>query len=684
MSILSVSLIILTLLIGTTESFTTPLTLTLTLTSTLTTNHVKALPLTTNRRGKFSRSSSSSLNGHVNVNRYSNSHTSLLLSSSSRRTPLVLFDSVDSGGVGSGSGVRINAEDIDFERTDAATPTTPTKEDAISTKEEGEKEKDVILSTSLVSTSIGNNNNSTTNGSTATTAVDNSSPNSLGVNVPSYRTLLVFSSTTILIWLSEPLLSLVDTAVVGMTGAAGGSVSAVVQLASLGPATTLIDSLLYLTYFLAIATTNLAAPALSEKEYRPLQTYVSHVLSVAIVLGIAVTLTVFIAGTSLLTSMAGSSASAELITCAVQYSQIRACVAVSSVVGMVAQALLLTVQDMRTPAIAVAVASIVNVVGDISLRRYGVQGAAVATAAACVASTTILMRKVRKQMVEWRQLEVVGNINSSNGNSYANTTATAIGSAQQLDNTELLSPADTGTDKVPLLRLPDRKSLLQLVLLSGPIFLVMVAKIACYGAMTLRCTDFGVTALASHNIMMRIFFFYGCFGDSISQTAQTFLPVTLYPARRPKEFRQILGRLLCMTAVVGVFNSQTSVWMLRNLSGYLTQDAGIINMMRDHTGFFGLAILLHPFIMVCEGAVIASRDFTNLLKTYAVTLSLHFGILKYYSGSFPAVWRTFFLFQLIRLANFGFRVIREQRRSIRAQQGEQDSNAAAAAAAIEL
>jgi Na+-driven multidrug efflux pump len=293
-------------------------------------------------------------------------------------------------------------------------------------------------------------------------------------------------------------------------------------------------------------------------------------------------------------------------------------------------------------------------------------------------------------MVEWRRLEVEVSSNNNNNQSPAKSKATAMNTAaqQQADvlqldtNTEEFSP-ETAAEQVPFLRLPDRKSAIQLVLLSGPIFLVMVAKIACYSAMTLRCTDFGVTALASHNIMMRIFFFYGCFGDSISQTAQTFLPVTMYPVRRPKEFRQILGRLLCMTAVVGVFNSQTSVWMLKNLSGYLTQDAGIINMMRDHTGFFGLAILLHPFIMVCEGAVIASRDFTNLLKTYAVTLSLHFGILKYYSGSFPAVWRTFFLFQLIRLANFGFRVIREQRRSFRAQaQGKQESNATTTAAIV--
>jgi hypothetical protein len=49
-----------------------------------------------------------------------------------------------------------------------------------------------------------------------------------------------------------------------------------------------------------------------------------------------------------------------------------------------------------------------------------------------------------------------------------------------------------------------------------------------------------------------------------------------------------------------------------------------------------------------------------------------------HSGSFPALRRTFFLFRLIRLANLGFRVIREQRRSIRAQ----GSNAAATAAIL--
>ena len=127
-----------------------------------------------------------------------------------------------------------------------------------------------------------------------------------------------------------------------------------------------------------------------------------------------------------------------------------------------------------------------------------------------------------------------------------------------------------------------------------------------------------------------------------------------------KHSRSILKRLSAMAVVMGVVNSQVAVWILRTLGVYLTKDAAIVQMMRDHTGFFGLAILLHLVIMVAEGAVIASRDFWNLIKTYIITVCFHFGMLKFASGSFPAVWRTFFFFQPIRLVNFGYRVIKGQ------------------------
>jgi len=55
--------------------------------------------------------------------------------------------------------------------------------------------------------------------------------------------------------------------------------------------------------------------------------------------------------------------------------------------------------------------------------------------------------------------------------------------------------------EVPLFSLPDRELFVGLVRLSVPIFFIMLAKVACYGAMTIAATHFGVVALASHNIM---------------------------------------------------------------------------------------------------------------------------------------------------------------------------------------
>lgn len=82
-------------------------------------------------------------------------------------------------------------------------------------------------------------------------------PSTSETKLPSYKQLLVFMMTTAVVWLANPILSLVDTSVVSMTSSAK---SAIVQIAALGPATILYDSELYTTYFLAITTTNQKHP----------------------------------------------------------------------------------------------------------------------------------------------------------------------------------------------------------------------------------------------------------------------------------------------------------------------------------------------------------------------------------------------------------------------------------------
>lgn len=193
---------------------------------------------------------------------------------------------------------------------------------------------------------------------------DGSSITTNGGVLPSYKKLIVFTATTILIWLSEPLLSLVDTTIVGLTASVK---SAVVQIAALGPATTLFDSLIYTTYFLAIATTNQLAPGLAaaaaaessmsvegidttysgkrskNNPWRELRKSTSHLLGLAIVFGSVVTAITFAFGKSIIGQMVGGSANmgvaeaGAIIPLATNYAMIRAAVAPFSIVGFVAQ-----------------------------------------------------------------------------------------------------------------------------------------------------------------------------------------------------------------------------------------------------------------------------------------------------------------------------------------------------------
>lgn len=446
--------------------------------------------------------------------------------------------------------------------------------------------------------------------------------------VPSYPKLLLFAGTTILIWLSEPLLSLVDTTVVGWH-------SPLVQLASLGPATTLMDTLIYMTYFLALSTTSLISQGLATKDYASLQKRTSHLMGVAALMGLGVTGLVALWGQPLLASLAGSAASPELLAHALTYSRIRALVAPFSVLGMVAQSFSLATLDTVRPILAVVVASVVNVVGDMWLTpRLGVGGAAAATAAASLASSLVLLRGVWRKTREWRRLEHV-----------------EASSSRVLGDASVSATEDAPTE-VPFLSLPDRKSFLNLLTLSGPLCFNMWAKMGCYSALTVCATGFGLHALAAHNILLRVFFFFGCFADSLGQTAQSFLPATLYPKFDRASFQSIQKRLGLLAIGTAVLIRQASLGLVSTAGKSLVQDAGVLSLLKGQAGWLGLSLMLHPLIVWTEGTVIATRDFRALIRTYAVTVVGHLCVLRYFTPTFEGVWRALFGFQLLRLINY--------------------------------
>jgi len=199
--------------------------------------------------------------------------------------------------------------------------------------------------------------------------------------------------------------------------------------------------------------------------------------------------------------------------------------------------------------------------------------------------------------------------------------------------------------------------------------------------MTLRTSDFGMLSLASHNVLLRIFFFYSTFGDAISQAAQTFLPEVMYgvadkessddggevstvsKATRQEERRirvkATLGRMLALSGTLAVLNFGISTWILSNCGGWFTSDSDIIGMIGSKKSrFLSLSVLLHSFVMLFEGGIMASgpSGLMYLLKSYMGTLVLLTGALKYGASDLGGVWKVFFGFQVVRLCQFSARL----------------------------
>jgi len=264
---------------------------------------------------------------------------------------------------------------------------------------------------------------------------------------------------------------------------------------------------------------------------------------------------------------------------------------------------------------------------------------------ATTASCAILVNKVRKTTAEWKTKQEIQetkdkllNKNDNDGDEFeAATTAPAT---------------SNGDTDIPFCSLPGKSSLVELFKLAGPIFFVMMGKIACYSVLTVRATNLGVIPLATHTLMMRVFFFFACFGDSLSQAAQSF-----YPQVAKKLRGNLIKRLFYLSAVVGICNNQVSRLILNRFGRFLTKDSSVIQMMAEHSPLVGLSVLLHPFLMLLEGTVLAKRDLVFMVGLYIVTGLLHFGcVFSPLSSSFMGLWRALFFFQSVRLVQFGFRV----------------------------
>jgi len=473
------------------------------------------------------------------------------------------------------------------------------------------------------------------------------------VGLPSYKKIFFFVASTVVIWVSEPLLSLVDSAAVGRYASSSSTSESVIQLAALGPATMLCDSTMYLTTFISMATTNKLARAFAKNDVDDQVSTLSHVMGLSLAVGAFITLLINFSGENILSAIIGpaSTASVEtskkVLSAALDYSRIRSIVSPLAVMGLTSQAVLLCSQDTKTPGLAVLVASLVNIIGDyilVAKMNWGIRGAAWATSMASILANGILVRKVWQKMQRWKYNQ------------------------------------PRKVQDVPFLSLPNREAFVSLIQLAGPIFFVLIGKIMGYSSMTITAGSFGIAPLACHNVLMRVFFFFATCGDALSHSAQTFLPGLLYRKKLHEEAmptsltttasnsdvnaskndstnpRTLLKRLLLFSVGAGVFNSLAGRYIANSAGGTFTTDSSLVALMSRASPFMGLANFIHPITMTLEGSIIAGRDAGYLVGTYVFSLVLLLSHLRYVCSEFVAVYHALLLFQIVRIIQFGLRV----------------------------
>jgi len=535
------------------------------------------------------------------------------------------------------------------------------------------------------------------------------------IGLPNTRQLLVYIFTTILVWTTEPLLSLVDSACVGryagrtaMFAGSSSNLASVVQLAALGPATMLCDSSIYLTYFIGLAATNKLARAAAKKDWKAKIETSSYGLGVSVALGIIVSILLFIFGDPLLRSIIGQGGAVfvdaatkksvdmtdQVLHLAVGYTRIRTVSSIFAIVGSTAQSLLLCVLDTPTVTLAVLVATILNTVGDIYLvafKGWGVWGAAFATSAASVAANMLLIWKEHSLVELWRNALWVEKYGvdkdvplSRKGKELAKKSKDTI-KREREEYKEYLA--------APFISLPDRKSLGSLFLIAAPIFFVMVAKLVEYWSMTVRVGNFGMISMACHNVLMRIFFFFATIGDGFSQSSQTFLPGLFVKKKKKKRATTIadatkqsvsnptsslsksignipseasksrsekafgvIRKLTSISLVIGAFSSITARFIARNAGSAFTSDNQLVSLMSTASNYMGAVLLFHPLSEMLEGAMIASRDLRFLVCTQGVAALLFITTLRFTCTQITDIWKTMFVFQAARIALFGTRV----------------------------
>ena len=391
-----------------------------------------------------------------------------------------------------------------------------------------------------------------------------------------FKELVKFTLPTMAIWMCGPVLSMVDTAVVGT--------ASTLELAAMTPGGVFVDYPAYLiASSLATATTTLVARDRLRRDAKAAnaacEKTIADGLALASISGVALALALRLVAEPVVAAFAGP-ASAAAVPPALRYASARLWGVPAAMIVAVAQAAFLACKSPKQPLLAVAVAAVANLAGDVFLvvaAGWGIAGAAWATVAAQasmgVALVCLLLR---------------GSSSDGKSNDGEPTTTPYGGAALRAFPSYV----------------PDAATTMRFLKIAGPVFYLNFIKIAFVAGLVQSVTRIGPECAAASGVLSAIYFFFAVMGDGVSQAAQTFLPPSLGTNRAVK----VSVLLLVSAAVLGAFNGIVSCVIASFAPHVFTNSATVASIMRAAAPVMSFALAIHTASMGSEGCLLAARD----------------------------------------------------------------------------
>mmetsp|Transcript_37505 Transcript_37505/g.76648 ORF Transcript_37505/g.76648 Transcript_37505/m.76648 type:complete len:676 (-) Transcript_37505:85-2112(-) len=471
---------------------------------------------------------------------------------------------------------------------------------------------------------------------------------------PSVKKIIQFTLPAIGVWLCSPVLSMIDTASVGM-------LAGTAQQAALNPAVSVTDYGAILVAFMYTATTNLIAGSVEKDreegkdvQKRTTETLITA-LRLALLIGVVFGTTLSTFAPKFLSMLIGNDTlDPTVFSSALRYVRIRCLGMPAAVVIGTAQSACLGMKDVRSPLYVLAAAAGINLIGDLLL--VGNSNPWLGGASGAAWATVFSQWGAMAMFLKWLTTKAK-----------AKEVSAAAGLDIDVESDEAKAPARgvlaskyKPSSILKLSSLRKNKTTNKFLPFLVPVTTTSIGRVSGYLTMShVASSALGTLDMAAHQIAISIFCCLSPLVDALNTVAQSFVP-SIFARPKSKQRALALRKTSLNFAKVGAMAGLLIVTLVTCgvplLSRLFTTDPRVLSRVKN--AIPGIAIFLgfDGLMSIGEGTLLGHKDLAFLRNSYATffflvpafMLRLKRKALKGIPVGLGTMWGTFSAYEVVR------------------------------------